>query len=305
MLRKLVVGVMIVALAAAGGLWFGAAPASVPAEALGPHEPDIENGRRMFFAGNCGACHSTPDQKDDLVLGGGHATRTQFGTFHAPNISPHPDAGIGGWTEAQFVTAMTKGTSPDARHYYPVFPYPSFQRMAQTDVRDLFAFLKTLSPVESQSRPHEVAFPYNVRRGIGLWKRLYLDGEPFTPDPNQSAEWNRGAYLVNGPAHCAECHSPRDALGGIVGGQRFAGGPSADGKGWVPNITQWGLSHWEVDDIASFLETGETPDYNVVGGDMSRVIANTARLSEEDRRAMAVYLKSLPEVEGPERPEGT
>jgi len=305
MVRRLLVGLLVVMAAVVGWLWFGTAPVRVSAEALGPHDPDVENGREMFFAGNCGACHATPNQKDALVLGGGYAMRTNFGTFRAPNISPDPSHGIGRWTEAQFVTALTKGMSPDGRHYYPIFPYVSYQRMTHADVRDLFAFIKTLSPVQSESHPHELKFPYSIRLCVGLWKRLYLDGEAFMPDPNRDAEWNRGAYLVNGPAHCAECHSPRDALGGIVEGQRFAGGPTADGKGWAPNITQWGLSHWEVDDIASFLETGETPDYNVVGGDMSRVIANTARLTEEDRRAMAVYLKSLSEVEGPKRPDGS
>ena len=303
MLRKLIVGMTLVAVVAAGGLWFGAAPARVSEEALGPHEPDIANGRRMFFAANCGSCHATPGQKDDLVLGGGYAIRTPFGAFFAPNISPDLEDGIGRWTEAQFVSAVTKGTSPDGRHYFPAFPYASYQRMTQADVRDLFAFLKTLSPVQATSRSHELSFPYNIRAGVGLWKRLHLDGETFTPDPERDAEWNRGAYSVNGPAHCAECHSPRNVLGGIVEGQRFAGGPDATGKGWVPNITQWGLSHWEVDDIEKFLQSGETPDYDIVTGDMERVIANTSRLSDEDRRAMAVYLKSLPEVEGPTRPE--
>jgi mono/diheme cytochrome c family protein len=146
-------------------------------------------------------------------------------------------------------------------------------------------------------------FPFGIRRLVGGWKFLFLDGKPFAPDPSQPAEWNRGAYLVNGPGHCAECHSPRNALGGIVAEQRFAGGPSPDGKGWVPNITQRGLKDWSADDFAYLLESGMTPEGDTVGGEMGRVIRNTSQLPEADRKAMAAYLKSLPPVEGPPRPQ--
>ena len=139
---------------------------------------------------------------------------------------------------------MTKGTSPKGEHLYPAFPYTSYQHMTDRDLRDLFAFLKTLPAVKGKTPPHELAFPYNVRRFIGVWKALYLDGLPFQPDPTQSDVWNRGAYLVNGPGHCAECHSPRNFLGGIVESERFAGGPNPDGKGWASNITQKGLGKW-------------------------------------------------------------
>jgi len=137
-----------------------------------------------------------------------------------------------------------------------------------------------------------------VRRAVGLWKWLYLDGAPFKPDPSQTAQWNRGAYLVNGPGHCAECHSPRDFLGGIVAGKRFTGGPSPDGQGSVPNITQAKLTDWSVDDIASMLGDGMTPDADRVGGSMIEVVRSTSLLSEADRIAMAVYIKSLPAIEG-------
>jgi mono/diheme cytochrome c family protein len=147
-----------------------------------------------------------------------------------------------------------------------------------------------------------VPFPFNMRRLLGGWKWLFLGDESFQPDPGQSAEWNRGAYLVNGPGHCAECHSPRNALGGIVSGQRFAGGPDLEGEGFVPNITQKRLSDWSEDDIAYLLESGNTPDGDTVGGSMTPVIRNTAQLSPQDRMAMAVYLKSLAPVEGPQRP---
>src|SRR6266446_1477459 len=144
---------------------------------------------------------------------------------------------------------------------------------------------------------------FNVRRNVGIWKLLFMDGKPFTPDAARSAHWNRGAYLVNSLGHCAECHSPRNFLGGIVAAQRFAGGPNPEGEGWVPNITQKGLGEWSENDIAYFLETGEMPDGDKAAGSMARVIRNTSQLSPEDRAAMAEYLKSLPPVQGPTPPE--
>jgi mono/diheme cytochrome c family protein len=147
-----------------------------------------------------------------------------------------------------------------------------------------------------------VAFPFNIRRNLGIWKLLFMDGKPFTPEPARSAQWNRGAYLVNALGHCAECHSPRNVLGGIVAAQRFAGGPNPEGEGWVPNITQKGLGEWSEKDIAFFLETGQMPDGDTAGGSMARVIRNTSQLSAGDRAAMAEYLKSLPPVDGPRPP---
>jgi mono/diheme cytochrome c family protein len=152
-------------------------------------------------------------------------------------------------------------------------------------------------------RDHDVPFPFNIRRNIGIWKLLFMDDKPFMPDPARSARWNRGAYLVNSLGHCAECHSPRNLLGGIITAQRFAGGPNPEGEGWVPNITQKGLGEWSEKDIAYFLQTGELPEGDSAGGPMARVIKNTSQLSGEDREAMAEYLKSLPPVEGPPRPK--
>jgi mono/diheme cytochrome c family protein len=258
--------------------------------------PDLGNGRAMFFAGGCASCHATPGQSDATRLSGGLALRSPFGTFYAPNISPHAEDGIGGWNEAQFVTAMARGTGPVGQHYYPAFPYTSYQRMRMADIRDLFAFMHTLPAVKGRVRAHDLPFPFNLRRGVGLWKRLNLDGEEFRADRQQSAEWNRGAYLVNGPAHCVECHSPRDFTGRIRTPQRFAGGPHLEGEGWVPNITQERLKDWSVDDIEELLTTGITPVGDTVGSNMAPVVRNTAQLAPEDRRAMAVYLKSLPPV---------
>ncbi len=173
---------------------------------------------------------------------------------------------------------MVKGTSPDGEHLFPALPYTSYQRMKLDDVRDLFAYLKTLPAVQGQSKPHDVPFPFNIRRTLGGWKFLFLDGKPFQPDAAKSAAWNRGAYLVNGPGHCAECHSPRNILGGIVESQRFAGGPDPGGDGWIPNITQQALRDWSDKDIAEMLETGMTPD-DKVSGVMAEVVRNTAQLS--------------------------
>ena len=266
-------------------------------------------GKEMFIAGGCESCHAIPKQEDRTRLGGGLALRSPFGVFYVPNISPDKTDGIGGWTEAQFVTAMVKGTSPAGEHLFPAFPYPSYQHMSFDDLRDLFAYLKTLPPVTGKPAGHDLEFPFNIRRLLGGWKFLYLTGGPYVPDPSKSAQWNRGAYLVNGPGHCAECHSPRNFLGGIVTGERFAGGPTPDGKGWVPNITPAGLGNWGDDhtawkekDIASFLDDGMNPAGDYAGGSMAEVIQNTSLLRADDRAAIANYVFNLPPVQGPTPP---
>ncbi len=301
MIRKLPI---LAALAGAFGcaaFWFLTIPESVPAAALGSHTPDLGNGKEMFEAGGCVSCHAIPKVADTTRLGGGLALKSPFGTFYVPNISPDRQDGIGAWSEAEFVTALTKGTAPDGEHLYPALPYTSYQRMAIGDLRDMFAYIKTLPAVSGRVRDHDLPFPFSIRRTLGLWKLIYLDGKRFTPDPSQSAQWNRGAYLVNGPGHCAECHSPRDALGGIIRNLRFTGGPAPDGQGGVPNITQFKLKDWSVADIAGTLTDGFTPDADRVGGSMVEVVRNTAQLTAADRTAMAVYIKSLPAVEGDTR----
>ena len=302
MLRKLSIFALIVAVAGAAAFWIVTIPATVPASALVPRTPDLANGRTMLLAGGCPSCHATPGQDDRTRLGGGLAIKTAFGTFHVPNISSDAKDGIGGWSEADFVTALTKGTSPAGTHYYPVFPYPSYQNMRLDDVRDLFAYLKTLPAVQGRVRGHEVGFPFGIRRLLGAWKFLFLAREEFRPEPTQSPAWQRGAYLANGPGHCAECHSPRNALGGIVASERFAGGPEPEGDGWVPNITQAKLADWSVKDIAYMLDTGDMPDGDSVGGSMVEVIKNLAQLSPADRDAIATYVKSLSPVVGPTPP---
>ncbi len=302
MLRKLIIAALILAVLGLAVFWIVTIPATVPASALQAYSPNTGNGRTMFHAGGCASCHATPQQEDKTRLGGGLALKSPFGTFYVPNISSDPKDGIGGWSEAQFVTAMTKGTSPDGRHYYPAFPYTSYQRMRVADVRDLFAFLKALPAVQGKVRDHDLPFPLTIRRTLGGWKLFFLDGKQFAPDKAKPDVWNRGAYLANGPGHCAECHSPRNLLGGIIASQRFAGGPNPEGEGWIPNITQKALADYSEKDLAYLLETGDTPSGNSVGGQMTSVVRNTAQLSPDDRNALAHYVKSLPPIEGPKPP---
>lgn len=213
-----------------------------------------------------------------------------------PNISPDKETGIGNWSTLDFVNAMKRGIGPGGEHLYPAFPYTSYQRMTYEDLIDLKAYLDTLPAVKQKTPPHELAFPYNIRRGLGLWQLLYVDGKTFTPDTKASDELNRGAYLVEGPGHCGECHSPRNSLGGIIQSRAFAGARNPEGKGKIPNITPShdGLGEWSADDITYLLETGNTPDFDVIGGVMAPVQENMAKLKPEDRSAIAAYLKSLP-----------
>ncbi|MGB8399299.1 c-type cytochrome [Bradyrhizobium sp.] len=301
--RRVLLIVVLAGVIGVGIFWWLTIPAVVLSSALPAYQPDLANGLTTFNAGGCSSCHAVPNQPDRLRLGGGLALPSPFGTFYVPNISPDPNDGIGGWSEADFVTAVTRGTSPDGVHYFPAFPYASYQHARTEDVRDLFAYLKTLAPVTGKVRDHDVPFPFNIRRNIGAWKWLYMDGKPLMPDAGRPAQWNRGAYLVHALGHCAECHSPRNFLGGIVAAQRFAGGPNPDGEGWVPNITQKELADWSAKDIAYFLETGQMPDGDSAGGAMVRVIRNISQLSPEDRDAIAEYVKSLPPVDGPPRPK--
>ena len=303
-------GILVAALAV---VWMLTLPATVPASALPAYTPNVDNGRTMFNAGGCASCHATPagdpDKVDRTRLGGGLALKSPFGTFYVPNISPDPSDGIGEWSEANFVTALWKGTSPWGKNLFPAFPYTSYQNMALADMRDLFGYLKTLPPVTGRTRRHDLMFPFNLRRLVGVWKLLFLHDGTFAPDPSQSAQWNRGAYLVNGSGHCAECHSPRNFLGAIVENQRFAGGPSPDGKSFVPNITPVGLQHWSKDDIAwsqsdiaTFLESGMDPSGDYAGDVMAEVIRNISLLDTADRAAIAAYIVSLPPRQGPKPP---
>jgi mono/diheme cytochrome c family protein len=301
-MRRLTLAMVLLVISGGIAFWFVTIPGTIQASSLGPHTPNLDNGRIMFLAGGCAACHA-PNQEERTKLAGGVALKSPFGTFYSPNISPDPADGIGRWSEANFVTAMWKGTSPDDQHYYPAFPYTSYQRMKQEDVRDLFAYLKTLPAVQGKAREHDLPLPLRMRRSLGVWKFLFLDGRELAPDLAKSQQWNRGAYLVNGPGHCAECHSPRNLLGAIIASRRFAGGrdpESSDGR--IPNITQAGIGDFSEQDIGRVLETGELPNGDSVGGSMRAVVRNTSELQAEDRAAMAAYVKSLPPVAAEKHP---
>ncbi len=307
MVRKLVVTVVVLAVIAAGVFWLLTAPREVAASAIPAHAPDVANGELMFWVGGCESCHAPAGAQGDdrLKLGGGQVLSTPFGDFVAPNISPDPDHGIGGWTTAQFVTAMKLGIAPGGIHLYPAFPYPSYQRMRPEDLIDLKAFLDTLPAVADASGTHSLAFPYNIRRGIGLWQRLHVDGDAFAPDPTASDEVNRGAYLVQGPGHCGECHSPRDFTGAAIPGRALAGAAMLDGTGgYAPNLTSdaSGLGDWSQRQIVRLLSTGLKPNFDAVGGAMGPVVQNLSMLSPSDLQAIAAYLMSLKPLPATPRP---
>jgi mono/diheme cytochrome c family protein len=260
---------------------------------------DATRGERIFWAGGCTSCHARPKSQGDaqLELAGGLELKTPFGIFVPPNISPDPESGIGGWSLEDFANAMMRGVAPDGTHLYPSFPYTSYARMNPADVADLYAFMKTLPPVAGRAADHRLSFPFNVRRGLGLWKLLYLNDGPVVALAADAPENVRlGGYLVEGPGHCGECHTPRNFMGGTDKARWLSGAVAAEGEGVVPNITsgEGGIGDWSESDVASFFETGFTPDFDSVGGSMVEVQRNLARLRPEDREAIAAYLKAVP-----------
>ena len=295
-MKRLTVTIGLAALVVVS-LLFVTRPTGLPADALPAHPVDVVNGERLFHAGSCASCHSSSEAESSMpVLGGGLAMDTPFGIFHVPNISPHPTYGIGGWTQLDFINAMQMGTSPDGRHYYPAFPYASYVRMSFEDLMDLKSYLDTLPAAEDGNKGHDLKFPWNIRAGIGLWKLLNLNSGAVVSVPRVNGLLMRGRYLVEGPGHCGECHTPRNWNGGLNNERWLAGAPNPDGEGKVPNITPGGkgLQNWSQSDIEYYLESGLTPDYDTVGGSMVSVQENMARLPEKDRAAIAAYLKAIP-----------
>ena len=258
----------------------------------------IARGQYLFNAAGCRNCHSL--EKGPLP-GGGGPLKTPFGIFYGPNITPHRKFGIGGWSDADFIRAMREGTAPDGRHYYPAFPYTSFTKMTDDDLRDLKAYIFSLPPVARRSRDHALRFPYNIRAGLWLWKRLYLEAGPFKRDPGRSAEWNRGAYLVEALSHCGECHTPRGTLGALDRGMWLAGAKDGPEGEAVPNITpdpKTGIGRWSLEEITESLEMGMLPSGDTFDSPMATVVEHgTSKLTDADRRAMAVYLKALKPIE--------
>lgn len=301
MLKKLLATAAVLAVAGGAGFWVLTMPRTVAAGDLPQHVADLANGERMFNAGGCAGCHAAPGAKGEerLKLGGGLVLATPFGKFHVPNISPDEGTGIGGWSTADFVGAMKNGVDDEGRHLYPAFPYASYVHMTTEDLIDLDGYLRSLPKVANAVPDHELGFPFNVRRGLGLWKLLYLDPAPVVALPADASEAvKRGQYLVEGPGHCGECHTSRTPAGGLDRSKWLAGAPNPEGKGVIPNITggEGGIADWSEDDIVNALSTGFKPDYDSFGGSMVEVQENIAKLPPEDIAAIAAYLKAVPKL---------
>lgn len=293
-MRRLIrFAVGLAALAALWG-WVLTRPAALADATFAGVTADAGRGAAVFWASGCASCHVAPQAaaSDRPILVGGQAFPSDFGTFRAPNISPDPVHGIGAWSVMDLGNAMIHGVSPDGAHYYPVFPYTAYQHTTPQDVADLHAFLLTLPPDATPSMAHEVGFPFNIRRAVGGWKLLFLNDDYVLTDA-ATPQIDRGRYLVEGLGHCAECHTPRNALGALDRAQWMKGAPNPSGPGRIPAIDPVSLT-WTEQDIAYYLETGFTPDFDSAGGHMARVVGNFARLPASDRQAVAAYLKALP-----------
>ena len=287
---------LVLAVLGAGLFWYLTRPERMEPNELIALVGDAGRGAAVFHAGGCASCHSAPEAEGEarLHLGGGRSFPSPFGTFVAPNISPH-ETGIGGWSVEEFVTAMRHGTSPEGEHYYPAFPYVSYAKASVGDLVDLKAFMDALPPVEAQNLPHDVPFPFNVRRLLGGWKLLF-GARDWALAEASDPQLERGRYLVEGLGHCTECHTDRNMLGGLTMSRWLAGAPSPDGKGRVPNITphESGLGGWSEEEIVEYLTSGFTPDFDVSSGEMYEVVLNVSQLDPSDRAAIAAYLKAIP-----------
>jgi mono/diheme cytochrome c family protein len=256
-------------------------------------EAAVARGKTLFEAADCGGCHGL-DQPS-----GGLALKTPFGVFHVPNITPDRATGIGAWSLADFHRALRQGIGPGGTLLFPAFPFPSFTGLADQDIADLYAYLQSLPPVAKPSEPHRLRFPFGWRRLLGGWRALFFHPGPDGPDPARDAVWNRGRYLAHAVAHCEECHTPRNLFGALDESLAFSGnigGP--DGQN-APNITpdkETGIGTWTLADIELLLKSGQTPDFDMVGSGMRAVVRGTARLSDADRHAIAVYLASVPAI---------
>ncbi len=263
----------------------------------------VTRGAYLATAADCAACH-TDSEHGGQPYAGGRALATPFGTFYSPNITPDPETGIGRWSDANFLRALHEGVRPDGANYFPVFPYPSFTGILDPDALAIKAYLFSLPAVRRENRPHDVGFPFSWRFLQNGWKLLFFSPGRFEPAPAKNADSNRGAYLVTALAHCGECHTPRNWFGASETSRFLAGtsdGP--DGKP-VPNITpdiKTGIGKWSLDDVVGLLTDGHTPDFDFAGGAMSEVVKSTSQLTDADRRAIAVYLRSVPAVSTPER----
>lgn len=295
-MRRAVVGLVLVGVIGAAAAWGLTAPSLRHSTTVAGLTGDPSAGQAVFWAAGCASCHMAPGAAGEaqLVLAGGIAFPSAFGTFYAPNISTDTAEGLGGWTPMEVAGAVMDGVSPLGAHYYPALPYNAYNKMQPQDAADMIAYLGTLPPDATPSRAHAVGFPFNIRRSLGGWKLLFGRDDWVLADA-ATPEVDRGRYLAEALAHCGECHTPRNALGGLDRSRWLAGAPNPEGRGTVPNITPGKLT-WSESEIVEYLTSGFTPEYDVVGGAMAHVVENMARLPEGDRAAVAAYLKAVPAV---------
>ncbi|MCW8885250.1 MAG: cytochrome c [Motiliproteus sp.] len=268
----------------------------IPSFANAQNDPDrVSRGEYVFHLSGCASCH-TDSKNGGEPLAGGLKMETPFGIFYTPNISSDSQYGIGGWSEEDFIRAMTEGNSPAGDHYYPAFPYASYSQMSKEDLIDLKTYLDTQPAVAVPSKTHDLSFPFNQRLLLGFWKFFNFSQEPLKQQENRSNSWNRGAYIVNGPGHCVECHTPRNLMGGLDSDAGMVGndnGPEGEAVPGLLATPQSDFSSWGVEDIVFSLETGMKPDGDFIGGSMGHVIDNTtSKLTPEDLKAIAEYLKN-------------
>ena len=274
-----------------GVFWLLTAPRLLDPAQLANLSGDPAAGEAVFNAGGCASCHKgTARDADPLILSGGRAFVTDFGTFHAPNISPDPVHGIGGWSLPEFANAVMRGVSPDGSHYYPAFPFAAYGKAQVQDIANLHAYMQTLPSDATPDLAHELSFPFTLRRGLGLWKAMFVQSDWVAPAATPQLE--RGRYLVEALAHCAECHTPRNALGGLDVANWMAGAPNPSGQGRIPALVGDRFT-WTEFDISAYLETGFTPQFDVVGGSMADVVNSLQKLDKSDLDAIAAYIVAL------------
>ena len=288
---------VVLGLVGAGGLYVMARPQPLSAAAVSDVTGDAARGELVFWAAGCASCHMAEKAEGaaELILSGGQRFPSDFGTFVAPNISQDPEHGIGAWSLLDLANAVTRGVSPEGEHYFPSLPYASYAKMEMQDVADLYAFLKTLPADATPSQPHELGFPFSRREAVGVWKLMFLSDDWALPG-NMTPTAARGRYIAEALAHCGECHTPRNLLGGLDTARWLGGAPNPSGEGRIPDITPGKLG-WSAGDIVQYLTTGFTPEYDSVGGHMAHVVENMARLPESDRQAVAEYLLAVPNLE--------
>jgi mono/diheme cytochrome c family protein len=263
----------------------------------------VLRGEYVFHAGACDSCH-TDHLNHGAFLAGGRRMDTPFGTFYVPNITPEKETGMGAWSIEDFRRAMIEGRTPDGRHYYPVFPYCWYTGMTERDLTDLWTYLQSVPPVRKPVRPHEIPFPFNLRFLLLGWKLINFDQGETVHDPERSAAWNRGAYLVNHLGHCGACHTPKLLKAAVFRSDEFlAGSESIPGPYFAPNITPddvAGIGKWTPGDVVRALKRAIRPDGVPIRGPMAEYVdSGSSYLSEDDLEAAAIYLLSLPPEQGP------